>query len=506
MSPKTASLLKKLKPWLEIGQVSLGIAAASGLAPLGFWWLAIPAFALLFWRILNSSQPVAATFAAGLGFFGFGLSWIVEPFLIDIGRHGWMAPFALLLMAAGGALFWALPAAIGTRIACTSRGWRVIAIAVLLFLSDWLRGWIFTGFPWARLGQLWTDTPIAQSAAYIGSLGLSAVTLAIAGLFSWRPVAGGAMAAALGISLTLWGSATLDLPLPAQGNIKLRLVQPNADQALKWDPVWGKEFYRRLLDLSREEGALGRPDLILWPETAVNFVLEWQPQELARIAEAAGGATTITGIQRAEGRRFYNSLIAISPEGELAAVYDKNHLVPFGEYIPFGDLLGKIGIGAFASQTGGGYSAGQSMQVMSIEGVPDLQPLICYEAIFPHHLREVTSRPQWLLQITNDAWFGKLLGPYQHLEQARLRAIEAGLPMIRAANTGVSAVIDPRGRILASLELGETGKIDALLPPALPPTFWIRWGDLPLLAISAALLALVLIRRRWTIDPGVVQA
>lgn len=482
--------LRRLAAWFDPIQVGLGVLAATGLAPLGWWFVALPSLAVALARMAVAGRPGQAGFAAGFGYFAFGLSWIVQPFLVDIARHGWMAPFALMLMAAGGAAFWGIPAGLAARLIGPARGPRLAGLAAALFLSDWLRGWVFTGFPWARLGQIWTDTTIAQTAAVIGSLGLSAVTLTLAALMAWSPGRGTALAAAIGFALAGWGQGRLNRPPPPPTDTLLRLVQPDADQALKWDPYWAGEFYRRLLTLSGGEGVLGRPDLVIWPETAVSFVLEWQPEELARIAAAAGGARVITGIQRAEGMRYYNALIAIAPDGRLEAIYDKAHLAPFGEYIPLGDDLARIGVTAFAAQAGGGYTPGPGMAVLGLPGLPAFQPLICYEAIFPRHLREVETRPGWLLQITNDAWFGTLSGPWQHLEQARLRAVESGLPLVRVANTGVSAVIDARGQVVAQLNLGAQGRIDATLPGALPPTIWMRRGDAPLVVLALLVLGL----------------
>ena len=482
--------LRRLVAWFDPIQIGLGVLAATGLAPLGWWFVTLPALAVALARMAVAERPGWAGFAAGFGYFAFGLSWIVQPFLVDIARHGWMAPFALVLMAAGGAAFWGIPVGLAARLAGPARGPRLAAFAAALFLSDWLRGWIFTGFPWARLGQIWTDTPLAQTAAVTGSLGLSAVTLILAALMACSPKRGTALAAVLGFALAGWGQGRLNRPPPLATDALLRLVQPDADQALKWDPYWAAEFYRRLLSLSGGEGELGHPDLVIWPETAVSFVLEWQPEELARISAAAGGAQVITGIQRVEGRRFFNALIAIAPDGQLQAIYDKAHLAPFGEYIPLGDELARFGITAFAAREGGGYTPGPGMTVLGLPDLPAFQPLICYEAIFPRHLREVADRPGWLLQITNDAWFGSFSGPWQHLEQARLRAIESGLPLVRVANTGVSAVIDARGQVLAQLDLGAQGRIDAHLPGALPPTVWMAWGDGPLVLLAWLVLGL----------------
>ena len=478
----------------------LGAVAALGLQPFGIWAATPLALAVLIWRLARRGPrgSVAHGMAAGVGWFALALFWIAEPFLVEPEIFGWMAPFAVLLMALGGALFWALPIAAAARIAPHWRA-RAVAIAAALALSDWLRGWIFTGFPWAQVGQVWIDTPVAQLAAWAGAPGLSALTLGLAALpvLAHRPGRAAALPGAIAAIAVLGGAwaaglSRLAAPLPPDRDLVLRIVQPNATQALKWDPDWSRVFYDRLIDLS---SAPGRRDAVIWPETAVNFLLDDAGGVLPVMA-AAADAPLILGIQRRDGARWLNSLAVIDRAGAVAQVYDKFHLVPFGEYMPWGDALARIGITAFAAQAGNGYSAGPGPRVLGAPGLPDFQPLICYEAIFPQHLRGLPTRPGWLLQATNDAWFGKFSGPYQHLAQARLRAIETGLPMVRAANTGISAVIDARGTLRESLPLNEAGAIDAALPGALPETPWLRLGNGPLVAALAALLALCALWRR----------
>lgn len=484
----------------------LGAGAALGQAPWGLWPLTVLALAALCWRIARAPGPRPAAwhgFAAGLGHFALAMSWIVEPFLVEPEIYGWMAPFALTLMAAGGALFWTLPAWAAARL---TPGFprQGLVFAALIVLSDWLRGWIFTGLPWTLTGHVWIGTPAAQLAATFGAIGLSGLTMLAAALplAFWRGPARqlrgavpGTILSALVIAATFSaGLARLAQPLPPDTAIQLRLVQPDATQALKWDPYWSEVFFRRLLDLSaaRDPGRPA-PDAVIWPETAVNFLLDHSgtaPQEIAAFA----GAPVILGIQRSEGQRYFNSLTEFSARG-IGPIYDKFHLVPFGEYTPWGDLMARFGIRAFAAQHGFGYSAGPGPRLLDLPGLPRMQPLICYEAIFSRHLIAGETRPAWLLQVTNDAWFGALSGPWQHLAQARLRAIESGLPLMRAANTGVSAVIDARGGLRATLGLNRAGRIDAALPGALPPTPWTRWGDGPALALVLAALVLAARRR-----------
>lgn len=495
-----------------LADLALGAVAALGLAPFGIWALTPIALSALIWR--TARAPFAGTafwhgLAGGAGWFALAMLWIVEPFLVEPDIYGWMAPFALILMALGGALFWAIPVWAVARIVPHWRA-RSLALVAGLVLSDWLRGWIFTGLPWALTGHVWADTSVAQMAAYSGAIGLSALTLMMAVLpvLIWRPVAQPVLRVLPGAVLSIlllagsWaaGLARLAEPLPEDTATQLRIVQPNAAQHLKWDSAWSEEFFRRLMQLSSEPG---KRDLVIWPETAVNFLLNDADSVLPAMSRAAGAPLAV-GIQRREGSRYYNSLAMVQPDGTVGQIYDKFHLVPFGEYVPWGDTLAQMGIGAFAAQQGNGYSTGVGPTVLTQPGIPGFQPLICYEAIFPQHLRGLSQRPEWLLQVTNDAWFGKISGPYQHLAQARLRAIEAGLPLIRAANTGVSAVIDAHGQIRDSLPLGVQGKIDAALPAALPETMWLRVGPAPVVGGSLILLVLTAIwsRRHRRHDPA----
>ncbi|MFN6978376.1 MAG: apolipoprotein N-acyltransferase, partial [Gemmobacter sp.] len=405
-------------------------------------------------------------------------------------RHGWMAPFALVLMAGGLALFWA---AAGWA---TGR-WRLGAVgfAVMLAGAEALRGTVLTGFPWAMPGHVWIGTAAGQVAALGGAGLLTLVTLLVAALPVAAARSGTILAAAL--LAALWGAGLWRAagPLPAPAGPVVRVVQPDAKQHLKWDPGWSAVFLDRQLDATAADP---RPDLIVWPETAVDFLLNRPGIGIERIAAAARGVPVAFGAQRTEGWQGYNALALLGPEGRIAAIYDKHHLVPFGEYMPGGDLLYDLfGIGAFAAQEGRGYSAGPGPATLPVPGVGLAVPLICYEAVFPRLIRQAQrERAGFLLHVTNDAWFGAQSGPYQHLALARLRAVEFGLPVVRAANTGVSAVIDARGGIVVSLALNTHGHADAALPAALPPTAYARLGEAPFLIALIAAAAAVLWRRR----------
>ena len=469
-----------------------GALVAVGQAPLGWWWLALPALALLIRQVGQGGRgAVWLAWFAGAGHYAAALNWIVEPFLIEPEVHGWMAPFAVLLLCFGLALFWAVAAFLGAR-----GRWPGIGFAVALGAAELARGYVLTGFPWAALGHVWIGHAPMQVAALVGPSGLTLLTLLAAGLLAlWRPVPvlAGAVLVAAGFGYGLWREA---LPAPAAQGAVLRLVQPNAEQGLKWEPEQARTFFERQLDFTM---AGARPDLAIWPETAVPYLLEDYPEVAERIGAAGRGRPVAVGIQRVEGWRFWNSLAVIGPEGRVTQHYDKHHLVPFGEYIPFGDVLYDwFGLVAFAAQQGNGYSAGPGPAVLDLgPGLGKVLPLICYEAVFPQGLRAAPDRADWILQITNDAWFGEWTGPYQHLAQAQLRAVEQGLPFVRVANTGVSALIDARGRVVDSLPLGEAGYLDVVLPGALAAPPYARWGEGPVLLLLAGLgLGLVLAARR----------
>lgn len=260
----------------------------------------------------------------------------------------------------------------------------------------------------------------------------------------------------------------------ATAKATVRVVQPNAPQHQKWDPDFIPVFFQRQLEFTAAEP---RPDLIVWPESSVPLYLHQAGPAFDRIAVAAAGVPVIVGIQRYDQGQVYNALVHIDGDGNVAGVYDKHHLVPFGEYMPLAGLAARLGLFGLAANQGIGYTPGPGPKVLEIGSLGFGLPLICYEAVFPQDVNAAPMRPDFLLQITNDAWFGTHSGPYQHLLQARMRAMEQGVPMIRAANTGVSAVIGPNGEVLASVPLGQAGYADAPLPAALPPTFYARTGD-----------------------------
>lgn len=504
-APPRQAEVRRWPDWSGAGAAfGLGAIAATGQAPWSLWFLTIPALAALALLVGRATDARAAAWAglfAGAGHFGLALFWIVEPFLIAPERHGWMAPFALVAMAFGLALFWAAAAAGAHRLG-QGRGTRAAALALLLTVAEILRGVLFTGFPWAQPGHALIGTPLDQIAALGGPHLLTLLVLLAGALPVAAPRAGSAAALALLAATWGWGATRLAHPLPPRDDAPtLRLVQPNTAQSLKWEDALAHAHFERLLALTEAEPVPGQPlpDLTIWPETAVPYLLDDAPGALREIALAAGDRPVATGIQRTEGWRGWNSLAVIGAGGVVTGLYDKHHLVPFGEYIPFGDVVFRLtGIAAFAAQEGYGYTAGTGPAVLDLG--PKLGralPLICYEAVFPGIPRGAPERADWILQITNDAWFGKLTGPFQHHAQARLRAVEQGLPLIRVANTGISAVVDARGREVITLGLGRQGYVDARLPAPLPATAYARWGEWPIwVLLLAGLAALAAIRLR----------
>ncbi|MGH1368362.1 MAG: apolipoprotein N-acyltransferase [Maritimibacter sp.] len=497
-----ASTFDRLQNWSHASRLRLfGVAAAAGgfaalgQAPFGLFPATLIGFALGFglWQSAQDLRRAAfAGWALGAGYFLVTLHWIVEPFLVDIARHGWMAPFAPLLMAGGLALFWGGGAALAYRLAKRGAGddWRgkvraVFGFVIWLTLAEMLRGWVFTGFPWGAPGLVWIDTPLGVHARLIGVIGLSFATFLLS-VSLWQ-VAQNRWHARIGwvaaiLSLGLSGWAILRDPIdPAPDAPIVRLIQPNAPQHQKWDPLYARQFFDRALALSGADASF-KPDLVVWPETSVPSVLGRDAAVEAMVAQAGRGAPVVAGIFDREGAATFNALAMFDPKGAPAWVYRKFHLVPFGEYMPLGELAGRFNIHGLAARDGYGFAAGAGPKVFELPGrLGKVQPIICYEAIFPRDIRSAPERPDWILQATNDGWFGNFAGPQQHLVQAQFRAIEMGLPVLRAANTGVTAVIDARGRVVESLPLGTSGFLDARLPMALPETVFARFGQGPVL-------------------------
>lgn len=476
---------------------ALGAAAALGHAPTSWPLAALAGFGVAGFFFAHSPSRAAAArigWLFGAGYFAVSLAWIVEPFLVRPERDGWMAPFALTLSASGFGLFWGLAFGLAHMLG-SGPGSRALALAAALTGVGMLREELLTGFPWALPSYVWAETPVAQALAYIGPHGLTFLTLlaAFSPLIWHRRWAGAAVVAIAAVALA-WGLGLARLAdADASGEVRVRLVQPNVPQSEKWNSDRSEEFFQRLLSLTRSPSA--EPvDLVVWPETAITALLRNARKRFPEIAAAAGGARVATGIRRLEEGMYYNSMIVLDPSGNQTGQYDKHHLVPFGEYVPLAEELSALGISALASEVG--FSPGPGPRILDAgPAAGRLLPLICYEATFPRETR-TAERPDGMLQITNDGWFGSFSGPQQHFAQSRLRAIELGLPLMRAANTGISAIVDAKGRTVAALPLGEEGVLDATIPAAGPPTAYSTFGDAPTGAALAASALLLLWQRR----------
>ena len=473
-------MASRQRKWLGRGlTVFAGLVLALGHAPFSLpigVVLGLPVLAALLMRAPTAWGGFRLGWLAGTTYFAGSMFWIVEPFFVEPEVFGWLAPFAIVLLSGGLALFWGAAFGFAARLNGVA---RLVAVVVFLTLAEFVRSHIFTGFPWGLIGYVWSETPVFYLLAWLGPHGLGLITVAIGVLpmaLRWRYLRSGVLVIGL---VALWGAGLSVQPKgeAAMRDVTLRFVQPNAPQHLKWHPDHIGTFFQRGLTLSREDNA--KVDAVIWPETAVGFRWGTNVQGLELLRGAIGDAQFIGGVQRPEDGRMYNSMVHLDATGAEAAIYDKSHLVPFGEYIPFASLAARFGIFGMADVNQMGFAAGDGPRVITVEGLPPYLPMICYEAIFPGLAQAKGQRPDWLLHLTNDAWYGEFSGPYQHLVQARARAIEQGLPVARAANTGVSGMIDPYGRVVASIPLNTEGYLDVALPEALPPTFYSRWGELP---------------------------
>jgi apolipoprotein N-acyltransferase len=463
-------------------------------------------YGLMLWLTDRAApgRPLRSAFwrgwLAGLGYFGLSLHWLVYPFYVDAAEQAWMAPFAVVIVVAGMALFWGAAMVVYRRFA--ARGvWRVLWFAGVLAGFEWLRGHVLTGFPWDLPGETWAaGSAPSQAASLVGAYGLTWVTLA---MFATAAVAAEARAGKVAAGLALmalaglygFGAIRLASPPPADPRAPwVRIVQPNVKQEARYDQSLFERILGQYVTLTRAPAA-HRPDIVVWPEGAIPAALEdylapgtWSARAIAQ-AVGPAGAIMLGGYRfggdPAKASIAYNSLIVARPAGDdltILAVYDKFRLVPFGEYIPLDSLAARLGIKELV-HVGDGFASGPRPRPLTPPGLPAVQPLICYEVLFPGFTREGAAasgvRARWIANVSTDAWFGAGAGPLQHFNIARYRAIEEGLPMARATPTGVSAMIDAFGRVARGQSLGEgaAGVIDAPLPPALPPTPFSRWGD-----------------------------
>jgi apolipoprotein N-acyltransferase len=453
----------------------------------------------------------------GFGYFLAGLYWIGQAFLVDAKDFAWLMPIAIIGLPAYLALYTAFGFALA-RALWTRGALRILTFAAALTLAEWLRGHLITGFPWNALGYaLTTPLVLAQCTALFGVWGLTLIGVAAfaspAALADERadtrwPWLAPAAAVVVLVAIAIYGTARLaGTPTTYADGVRLRIMQPDESQDEKFSYANKAQVMQHYLALSdRATGpnssGVASATLLIWPESSFPFFLTREPDALAQIAALLhGGPVLITGAARAadlapvsRDMHAYNSVYVIDHDGNILSVYDKVHLVPFGEYLPFQRLLERLGLRQL-TRLQGGFLAGDRRRLLAPPHAPKMLPLICYEIIFPHDIVPPGERPGWMLNLTNDAWFGESAGPYQHFQQARVRAIEEGLPLVRAANTGISAVVDPVGRIIHSLPLGSEGVLDSALPQPIDQTVYSRWGDVPLALVVAAILLMAAVRR-----------
>ena len=493
---------------------ALGAVATLAVPPVSFTPALFVAFPGLVWLLDGANVRGAARdgWWFGFGFLVTGLYWIANALLTDPAEYGWMLPFAVLGLPAALAVFVA-GGAVLARLLWVPGPLRVVAVAVGWSAAEAARGHLLTGFPWNLAAYTWTwSDAMLQGASVVGAYGLGFLTvLAAAAPAAFaepgrvrRPLARWAPAAAAGVAILLagaWGSARLDgATTDAVPGVMLRLVQANIVQPHKWDAARREDNFRRHLELTASSGHAA-PTLVVWPETAVPALLDYDPAARARIAAVLPpGALLVTGAVRAEPAedgsvgRIFNSVQVLDASGRIVATYDKSHLVPFGEYVPLRPLLGAAGLRAVV-QGIGDYSAGSGPRTLDLPGPPPVSLLVCYEVIFPGEVVDAAHRPGWMLNVTNDAWYGFSAGPFQHFATARVRAVEQGLPLVRAANTGISGVIDSWGRVRASLALGETGVVDEPLPVATSPTPYANYGFvIPVTLVGSGVVLLLGVR------------
>lgn len=516
-----ARTLAGLGSWRRAGLLLLaGGLAGLAMPPFNFWWLLFAAFPLLIW-IIAEAPPRRAFFLGwlfGLGYFAVCFYWIGIAFMVDAATYLWMMPFMVGALAGGMALYWGL-AAFATALSRQKGLARLIAFAVFLAVAEWLRGRLLTGFPWTAPGLAANGMGgLAQAASLIGMPGLTlliAMWASLPALLGFTGRRRGEVVAALALlallpALWLWGAYRLaEVEARPAEAVSLRIVQPNIAQDDKWRgdnarPIFDKMKIMSQTPTAERPNGMDGLSVVIWPESALSFPVDESPQALSELADLLpdGTALVLGALRRdpqdqAEGgeRRVYNSVLGLDSAANILARYDKWRLVPGGEFLPFESILEPLGFRKVVTVPGS-FTPGPGPRNISLPGLPLAAVLICYEAIFPHQLLDPAQRPDWIINVTNDGWFGESSGPYQHLAQARLRAIEQGLPLVRAANTGISAIIDAKGRVEAELGLGAEGVIDGSLPPAISATIYARAGDWTLLGLLFLLSAVGFAVRR----------
>ena len=468
-----------------------GALAVPSQAPFDFFAVCLVSFPLLVW-LLDGAVPdrsagrigrLLPAFLTGwwfgFGYFLFGLWWIGNALLVEAESFAWALPLAVLVIPAVLAVFYGLACAVARLMWSDGLG-RIAALAFGFGVAEWLRAVAFTGFPWNAIGYAAMPVPLLmQSVSVVGLFGMNALAVFV---FAMPALLGTGRHARIGIGAALalvaahagYGAYRMSIPADADApTLRFRIVQASIDQGGKWDPELRDRIFRTYLDLSARPSAAGaRPDVIVWPETAVPFFFTERPDALSAIGELLddgqmllAGAVRVEGASSSASARFYNSIVAIGSGGDIVDAYDKVHLVPFGEYLPFEPLLERVGLKKIV-ETPVSFSAGADRAPLALpKGVKAL-PLICYEVIFPDETLDSGDGAGLIVNLTNDAWFGDTPGPYQHFRQAQVRAVEAGLPLLRSANNGISGAIRADGTVMDAIGLDVVDVVDVQLPVA----------------------------------------
>ncbi len=508
---KLYTICNNLQGWRQLViAILLGAIAALALPPFHLTPVVFVSFTGLLLLLSSSKQSslwhsFKLGWCFGFGFFLAGLYWVVNALGVNLAKFFWWIPFAVLALPEVIAIYPAFAVSL-THLTKSKGLARCFWFAVFWVAGEWIRGHIFLAFPWNLVGYVWmSNLGILQTTAVTGIYGLSLITIFIATLpYLWferkaNQTARKASVVFAIIFCAIWGAGTLRIPENQATGPMMRLIQPNIAQIDKWLPQLTRNNFFHLLTLTARPAE--QPiEYVVWPESAVTFFMDESPDALQLIARhLPQGSTLFTGSLRRTQSQVRNSLFAINDQAQVIGVYDKFHLLPFGEYMPMRWLLpswiDKITPGDFD------YSPSQGPLTLVSEKTIAISPLICFEGIFPGDVvSKDQQRPDCLINITNDAWFGYSSGPFQHFDIVRVRAIEEGIPLVRVANTGISGVIDSYGRVTAKLDLNQTGVLDAQLPSALAePTIYGRYGDLILLILMVIFSSAGIIcsRLRW---------
>ncbi len=469
-----------------------GLLTSMGNAPVSWPALTLIGVGIVVY-LFSKAKGVVPSFMVGVlfgtGYYLATLSWLVFPFLVEPAKNGWMAPFALIVTAVGLSLLWGLVFGVPALLKDELR-YKYFFLGLSWIAVELLREHLFTGFPWGMFAYTLDGTPIIQITSIIGANGLTGLIIFLTILpFVWKNFGQGALISiTVLVAIWFWGWQRVPpkMHFEPSGGI-VRIIQPNIPQKDKWEPLKQSENFNLLLDLSNSAGK-NNASLIIWPETAVTVFVD--EKDMSNISARIGHRPLVAGYRRYNDNRMYNSLMSLDAKGSLEQIYDKQHLVPFGEFIPFEGFLKWILVSGLANDEIWDFSEGTGMSFLDLPVLGTVRALICYEAIFPHEVR-TDRRPDILLQITNDAWIGNSWGPKQHFVMAKTRSTELGLPLVRVSNNGISAVIDGYGRIVSKLDVGTRGVLDSQIPASQPATFYSKAGDWPLrflLFLSGAFL------------------